>query len=224
METPLAACSPSIRPASWATARCQRIHDQVMEDALHEDAPPVAVSVASGAIDAVRQLHRADGRERDIGFAVRLPHPAEDIFHAFAAPLAFNQDAGIEDQAQGSVPCRRVAGLAVADDLFQIGGEAGVHHRLVAQLFGARLGQRDGLGDATGAAAPRARRTADGCVPLSMTTSTPARTRAIRPAKSRAASSSEMWITWSAMARLYRHPFSWFSSSASKRTRTAPPC
>src|SRR5579872_3274360 len=52
-----------------------------------------------------------------------------------------------------------------------------------------------------------ARKTAEGWVPLSMTISAPARTRAMRPAKSRAASSSEMWITWSAMPRLYRHGF-----------------
>src|SRR5580704_10318037 len=47
--------------------------------------------------------------------------------------------------------------------------------------------------------------TATGTFPLSITISAPARTRASSPAKSLAASASEMWITWSAMPRLYRH-------------------
>ncbi len=47
--------------------------------------------------------------------------------------------------------------------------------------------------------------TATGSFPLSITISAPARTRASRPAKSLAASASVIWITWSAMPRLYRH-------------------
>ena len=47
--------------------------------------------------------------------------------------------------------------------------------------------------------------TATGSFPLSITISAPARTRASSPAKSLAASASVMWITWSAMPRLYRH-------------------
>ncbi len=95
---------------------------------------------------------------------------------------------------KGSVPCRSVARLAVADDLFHISGELGIHHRLIAQLFRSGLGQSDGVGGGT---TWRGRRV-DNChriVPLSTTISAPARTRASRPAKSRAASASEMWIT-----------------------------
>src|SRR5271165_5244465 len=43
---------------------------------------------------------------------------------------------------------------------------------------------------------------------LSITTSAPARTRASTQAKSRTASSSETWITGSAMPRLYRKGYS----------------
>ena len=46
---------------------------------------------------------------------------------------------------KASVPCRRIAWLAVADDLFHVGGELGVHHRLIAQLSGVGFGERDGL-------------------------------------------------------------------------------
>ncbi len=91
-------------PGKLGDSQRQRMHDQVMEDALHEDAPPVAVGVGPGAVDAVRQLHGADRRERDIDLAMHAPHTAEDIFDAFAAPLAFDQDAGIEDQAQAVSP------------------------------------------------------------------------------------------------------------------------
>jgi len=56
--------------------------------------------------------------------------------------------------------------------------------------------------------------TATGSLPLSITISAPARTRASSPAKSLAASASEMWITWSATQRLYR--YSPCSDSASK--------
>ena len=47
--------------------------------------------------------------------------------------------------------------------------------------------------------------TATGSLPLSITTSAPARTRASSPAKSLAASASEMWITWSTTQRLHRY-------------------
>jgi hypothetical protein len=51
--------------------------------------------------------------------------------------------------------------------------------------------------------------TATGNLPISITTSAPARTRASTSAKLLTASASEMWITWSAMARLHRHFSSW---------------
>src|SRR5579863_3809221 len=46
---------------------------------------------------------------------------------------------------KASVPCRRIARLAVADDLFQIGGELRVHHRLEAHLFRMGFGKCDGF-------------------------------------------------------------------------------
>src|ERR1035441_9802934 len=61
--------------------------------------------------------------------------------------------------------------------------------------------------------------TATGSLPLSITTSAPARTRASSRAKSLAASASEMWITWSATQRLYR--YSPCSDSASKAPAVA---
>ena len=50
----------------------------------------------------------------------------------------------------------------------------------------------------------------------------PTRTRASRSAQLLAASAFEMWITWSAMARLYRHSSS--PDSASKAARSAFCC
>ena len=74
---------------------------------------PLAVGVSPGAVDAVRQLHGANGREGDIDLAVRVPHAAQDVFDAFAAPLAFDQDAGIKDKTQSVSPiptCREACG------------------------------------------------------------------------------------------------------------------
>jgi len=59
-------------------------------------------------------------------------------------------------------------------------------------------------------------------LPLSITISAPARTRASRSAQLLAASAFEMWITWSAMARLYRHSSS--PDSASKAAGSAFCC
>ena len=41
-----------------------RMHDQAVEDALGEDAPPCAVGVGPGPEDAMRQFNYADSRER----------------------------------------------------------------------------------------------------------------------------------------------------------------
>jgi hypothetical protein len=57
---------------------------------------------------------------------------------------------------------------------------------------------------------------------LSIAISAPARTRASTSAKLLAVSASEMWITWAAMARLYRHSSS--PDSASKGARSAFCC
>jgi len=89
----------------------QRMHEQVMEDAFNEDAPLVAIGVAPGAVNTVRQLHGTDGRERNVDLATRAPHPAQDILDTFATPLAFDQDAGIEDQAQGVSPMPMCCGV-----------------------------------------------------------------------------------------------------------------
>jgi hypothetical protein len=80
------------------------MHDQVVEGSLGEDAPPCAVGIGSGPVDAMRQLHYADGRERDIDFAMRGPRLMEDVFNGLATPFACDEDAGIKDQAQAVSP------------------------------------------------------------------------------------------------------------------------
>ena len=98
-------------PGKLGDLQSQRMHDQVVEDALHEDAPPDAVGVCSGSVDAVCQFHGADGRQRDIDLSMRLPRTAQDVFDALTAPFTCDQDAGIEDQAQdvSPMPTYRVA-------------------------------------------------------------------------------------------------------------------
>jgi len=83
------------------------MHDQIVQYALNEDAPPVAVSVAPGSVNTVRQLDGTDSGERDIDLAMSISHAAQDILNAFTAPLAFDENAGIQDQAQGISPRRK---------------------------------------------------------------------------------------------------------------------
>ena len=91
-------------PGKLGDLQRQRMHDQVVEDALGEDAPPHAVGVDSGPINPVRQFHDADGRERDVDLAQHGARLAEDFFDSLAAPFALDQDACVEDQAQGVSP------------------------------------------------------------------------------------------------------------------------
>ena len=88
-----------------------RMHDQVVKDSLGEDAPPCAVGVSSGPVDAVRQFHNADRRERNVDLAMSGPHLPEDVFDGLTTPFACDEDAGIEDQSQAvtSMPTYRGA-------------------------------------------------------------------------------------------------------------------
>lgn len=91
----------------------QRMYQQVMEDALDEDAPPIAVGIAPGAVDTVRQLYGSDGGKSNVRRAVRRPQTAQDVFDSFATPFTFDQDTGINNQAQEVSPiptCREAYG------------------------------------------------------------------------------------------------------------------
>jgi hypothetical protein len=93
--------------------QCQGIYDQIVEDTLHENAPSDAVGIRFGPVDPVRQLYGTNGGERDVGLAMGGANAAENVFDTLAAPLAFDQDAGIEDQAQCVSPmptCREASG------------------------------------------------------------------------------------------------------------------
>ena len=79
------------------------MHDQIVEDSLGEDAPPFAVGIGLGPVDAVRQLHDADSRECDIDLAMPDPRLAEDVFDGLSTPFACDEDAGIEDQSHADV-------------------------------------------------------------------------------------------------------------------------
>ena len=80
-----------------------RMHDQIVEGSLGEDAPPFAVGVGLAPVDAMRQFHDADSRERDIDLAMPGPRLAEDVFDGLSMPFACNEDAGIENQTHADV-------------------------------------------------------------------------------------------------------------------------
>ena len=122
-------------PGKLGDSQRQRMHDQVMEDALDEDAPPVAVGVGPGAVDAVVSS-TALTAESATSVSPCAPRTLRRISSTPSPRRSLSIRMLVSRiRPKVSVPCRRIAGLAVADDLFQIGGESGVHHRLVAQLF-----------------------------------------------------------------------------------------
>jgi hypothetical protein len=55
------------------------MHDDVLEDAISEDAPTLPVGVISGPVDAVRQFNDANRRQRDVDLATQGTNPAQDV-------------------------------------------------------------------------------------------------------------------------------------------------
>lgn len=149
------------------------------------------------------QLHRAVGRKQ----GSRRGHKESRYSYEYSGtlfrrvlvlPLGGDQHTGIEDQSHaGGSSGSRWLSIAASTSLaksasmtaVESSGKSAMHSEMV---------RRGGAG---------AWIIATGSLPLSITTSAPARTRASTSAKLLTASASEMWITWSAMARLYRHTY-----------------
>ncbi len=90
-----------------------RMHDQIVESLLSEDATTFAVCLGSGPVDAVGKFHDAHSRERNIHLPMRRPRLVEDVFDGAATPFACDQNARIQDQAQPINPmpkCRVACG------------------------------------------------------------------------------------------------------------------
>ena len=73
------------------------MYEKGLEHLVDVGAPSFAVGVGFGSVDAVREFHSADSRERDIDFAVRGSCLAQNIFDGAAASFACDEKAGIED-------------------------------------------------------------------------------------------------------------------------------
>lgn len=65
-----------------------RIDNQVLENTIRENPPPLSVRFAPGAINAVRQFNNTDGRNRYIGFTVNRARATKKVFNALSEPLA----------------------------------------------------------------------------------------------------------------------------------------
>jgi len=77
------------------------MHDQVAEDAFDKESSAFTVGAGSGPVDSVGQFHGADRRQGNIELAMSGPCRAKNILDCFAAPLACDQDAGVENESQG---------------------------------------------------------------------------------------------------------------------------
>src|SRR6266849_263431 len=143
----------------------------------------------------VGQFDQCDDGDGDVGISGCAADCGEHLPCVLPLPLGSDQHTGIEDQShEGGSSGSRWLSMAASTSLaksasmtaVESSGSSAMHSEMV---------RRDGAGGWI---------TATGSLPLSITTSAPARTRARSPAKSLAASASEMWITWSAIARSYR--------------------
>lgn len=138
------------------------------------------------------------GASRAQGAVISYEYSGTLFRRVLVLPLGGDQHTGIEDQSHaGGSSGSRWLSIAASTSLAKSAsmtavespGKSAMHSEMV---------RRGGAG---------AWITAAGSLPLSITTSAPARTRASTSAKLLTASASEMWITWSAMARLCRHTY-----------------
>jgi len=90
-----------------------RMHEQILECFFAEDASPFTVIASPSAIDAVCQFDDTDRGDGDIFLPKYLAGFVEDVLNGVAAAFAGDQDAGVEQQAQGISP--RPIGLRACD-------------------------------------------------------------------------------------------------------------
>src|SRR5258706_1085751 len=164
------------------------MHHHVAAKFFAEGPPAQTVGFTGGAVDAVGQFNDSDDGERRINFSVCGLHSLKNLPHTFSRPLPRDQDAGVENYSH-------LAELR------------GLRWPIISARSAAKSGSRVGSCPSSFACASanaidseRGRpcngsaewTTATGRASRSMITSTPARTRASTPAKSPAASASEM--------------------------------
>src|SRR5207253_8241471 len=143
------------------------------------DSPALTSLRGFGAKDAVHQLRESDGRKRRVLVTCRSDNPRDQLLNRLAAPLGGDHQAGVENQSHaGGSSGSRWLSIAASTSLaksasmtaVESSGKSAMHSEIV---------RRGGAG---------AWITATGSLPLSITTSAPARTRASTSAKLLAAS------------------------------------
>jgi hypothetical protein len=92
-----------MRPASCNLKR-EWIHDHVANQLVREGFAPRTICVRFCSVDSVGQLDDAYGGQRTFPIAIRRPYALDDLPYGVAAPFACNQDAGVQDEAQGVNP------------------------------------------------------------------------------------------------------------------------
>ena len=75
----------------------ERMHGYGLEEFFDEGFPALAVGVGPGSIDTVRQFHSSHRRDRSGGLSTRGLDTLQNPLHTVSAPLACDQDAGVED-------------------------------------------------------------------------------------------------------------------------------
>lgn len=91
-------------PGKLGNPKRDRVHDHVTGQLVGEGFAACPVGVRLGAVDAVRQLDNADCREGAFRVAVSGANALHNLLDGLSAPFACDEDAGVEDQAQGVSP------------------------------------------------------------------------------------------------------------------------
>src|SRR5579864_454314 len=123
-----------------------------------------------GAKDTVHQLRESDGRKRRALVSRRSDDPGDQLLNCVAAPLGSDHQAGVEDQSHaGGSSGSRWLSIAASTSLAKSASSVAVQPCSLAS-------RKDSESNLTFGSAGRS--TATGSLPLSITTSAPARTRA----------------------------------------------
>jgi len=161
--------------------------DETRKCILSESAATFPVNNLSGPANAVGELDGADCRNVSFGLSMSRLCLAEDVLNGLSSPLIGDKNACVENQSDAEVSrglrFRMISSMSAAKS----GSSTAEYPRSFARAsiiaIDSEIVRWGGAAGLT---------VAMGEEPDSITTSAPARTRAINPAKSRAASSSEM--------------------------------
>jgi hypothetical protein len=170
--------------------QCHRVDRNIVAKPINECQSSLFPGGVIGTVRAVRKFGGSDNGNTDVNPAIRRFDLFDELKNRTTLPFGCNHETG----NRKLVPRRRIPGFAIANNFFdiaaksrsRIGTSRASSSCLRASAIHSETVRRDGMAEGT---------TATVRVPFSMMTSSHADTRAMIPARSRAASVSDMRTT-----------------------------